>query len=155
MPPLQRPHSLSMGKMRLPIPGKSRGDICADVAVARPSRCWTGYVQIVSDQQKTQSGSHVCASSATHQRHGLRAGRDGHSEHACMWVPGPQPPPLREHQSPPSNSLPGGKGVGHAWPHSFQGPVGFRGLCDPVGPWVGLPAGPGLGGWNPCLLQTV
>lgn len=106
MPPSQRPHSLSMGKMRLPIPGKSRGDICADVAVARPSRCWTGYVQIVSDQQKAQSSSHVHASPATHQRHGLRAGRNGHSECVCVWVPGLRPPPLKEHQSPSSNSPP-------------------------------------------------
>ena len=40
---------------------KSRGGgaICADVAIAGPSRRWTGCVQIVSDERKAQSGSHV------------------------------------------------------------------------------------------------
>lgn len=39
-------------------------EICADVAVARPWRCRTSHVQIVSHQQKGPSSSHVAAAAA-------------------------------------------------------------------------------------------
>lgn len=94
-------------KMRPHITEKCWGrEICADEAVARPSRCRTSHVQIVSHQQKGLRGSHVVVVvSAAAGRMRSRSREKSSTEHACLCSPGP----VRPHRPTPPHPTPASK----------------------------------------------
>lgn len=107
MPPFTKATLSFHGKKMCPhITEKCWGrEICADVAVARPSRCRASHVQIVSHQQKRAAWFSRCPRCSSDIR-ALGLGRcraraeRGATEHACLCSRGLYTPPPPHPASP-------------------------------------------------------
>lgn len=127
--PPHKGHSLFPWEKCSAHPKEKSGGTRADVAVARPSRRWMGYVQIVSDEQKARSGSHVCVRAVTYPCHGAGSW-SGRSRSMRTDPCGPWPPTCGEasKRSPPRDSRLGGPCEGTLRPGS-----GASGWLSPAG----------------------
>lgn len=151
--PPHKGHSLFPWEKCSAHPRERPGGTRAEVAVARPLRRWTGSVQIVSDEQKGPSGSHVRVRAGPRRNHGFREPGWQRKPHgACALSPaGPTPPnPQSEHQS----ALPrDGRLGGQCAPRSSGWACGFqRGPATQWGLWAAVACKTGdLDGQTLCL----
>lgn len=131
---------------------KSGGDTCADVAVARPSRRWTGCVQILSREQKSPEWfSRPCQRGDTSgPRAESRTAMATQSVACGSSQPGP--PPRKERWSLSERQPAWRRHARHA---PSRDPWVSECRVAQRGSRVALPAGPGLGGQTACLSQTV